>query len=101
MRTLLVTFALIFGLAAVPARQHALLGSPATALAAGVDVQQPQAQQPQAPQPTPQVNVQVHRDGWRPNPVWMAIGGIGAVLLILIIVLIARGGGGSTTTVLR
>jgi hypothetical protein len=95
MRTLLVTFAIIFGLAAVPARHHALLASPGTAVTASVDLQQPQA----APQPNPQVNVEVHRDGWRPSPVWLAIGGIGAVLLILIVVLIARGGG--STTVVR
>jgi hypothetical protein len=97
MRTLLLAFAIILGLAAFPPRQHPLLAAPTTV--ASADVQQTQ---PQTPQPPPQVNVQVHSEGgWHPSPVWIAIGAIGAILLILIIVLIARSGGGSSTTVVR
>lgn len=38
---------------------------------------------------------------WYTNPLWIALGVIGALVLILIIVLAARGGRGGGTTVIR
>jgi len=56
-----------------------------------------------AQQPSGQldVNIDVDRGGggaWWTNPVWIAIGVIGALVLVLIIVMAARGGG---TTIVK
>jgi hypothetical protein len=53
-------------------------------------------------QPTPQLDVDIDVDeggsAWWTNPVWIAIGIIGALVLVLIIVMAARGGG---TTIVK
>jgi len=64
---------------------------------------QPAASQPApapAPsQPAPDVKVDVHTSsGWHPNPTWVAIGAIAAVLLIVVLVMASRGG---SNTVIR
>jgi hypothetical protein len=62
---------------------------------------QPAASQPApAPSPAPDVKVDVHTQStsWHPNPTWVAIGVIGAVLLIVVLVMASRSG---SNTVIR
>lgn len=54
---------------------------------------------------SPDIQVDLNADTggtvWYTNPLWIALGVVGALVLILIIVLAARGGRGGGTTVIR
>ena len=63
---------------------------------------QPAASQPapapSQPAPEVKVDVQTKTTSWHPNPTWVAIGVIGAVLLVVLLVMATRSG---SNTVIR
>ena len=93
MRVLILTMAIVCGVAAIPAVVTD------TAPTNAVAVLSAQEAQPQPAQP-PQINVDIDRGGraWYANPVWIAIGGAALLIIVLLVVMAGRGGG---TTVVR
>ncbi len=76
----------------LPTSAGLLLASAATAMAAPLALLQ---------DPTLKVEVQTNATHtvWYANPVWIAIGGIAALLIVVLAVVAARGRGGNTTVV--
>jgi len=115
MKSLILAATVLLGAAALPAHHNipaagltvsafALQQEPSSAPApASSEPAQPAASQPApqpAPSPAPDVKVDVHTTStsWHPNPTWVAIGVIGAVVLIVLIVMASRG---ESNTVIR
>ena len=114
MRSFILAATVVLGAAALPTTHYtapmtavtvsaaALQQEPSSAPApASSEPAQPAAAPAPAPsQPAPDVKVDVHTSssGWHPNPTWVAIGVIGAVLLVVVLVMASRTG---SNTVIR
>lgn len=95
MRALLLSLALAGALCAAAPGQASPSGVATTSVSAPAPVYAMQI-------PDKKIEITIGERGgdvrWYRNPVWMAIGGLAAVVLVLLIVLIARGGG---TTIIK
>src|SRR5256885_731039 len=91
--SILLTFAAV---AASPAKTAASSPAKSSAVSAPVIF----AVEAQAADKTVDINISTQGGRrWYANPLWIAIGAIGAVVVLMLIVMAARGGGGGTTVV--